>query len=412
MMSWTNVNAAPPTVFRFVFMGAVLYPAVKERSLFPPALVCFWSLAVNGYAYSYMPTMTYLYAFVAIVFCFIQSKKYESAPHVFWEWRFYIIFLIYLVLIDLITNSTVEPLTYAFIILCAFPLYIREINDIVLKRFSIVFMIISIVLSYYSISTQEQFAGAYGDFEGIERSGWTDPNYLAMVLGMGALEGFSNLIYRDKKNIGIVILGAISFLISIPAMLLVASRGAFTCLLGGLFILVFFTKTPKKYKLIYFIIASCFIAYLYSNSYFDLMEARIEEDDGTGSNRTLIWSKKVNYYIHEGNIFNYIFGFGGFGGLTLGTASKHGFHNDFVAFLVCYGFIGFLMFIYFVICPIIKVNKYSEDRYKVYANIFYIILSSCTLEPMLFGIFHHYAFLFYTFLLAMHSKKCELNKCN
>lgn len=412
MMSWTNLDSAPPMMLRLGFLGAVLYPAYKDYSLLPVALVCFWSLAVNGYAYSYMPTMTYLYAYVVVVFYFFQRNKEYRCLLVFWEWRFYMMFLIYIVLIDVITNSTIEPLTYSFVILCMFPLYIRKIDDRIINMFSIVFMVVTIVLSYYSLTTQEQFAGEYGNFEGIERSGWTDPNYLAMVVGMGALEGFYNVLSRQQRGKWYVYLGMIAFLISIPAMLLIASRGAFICLLGGLAILLFFSNTQKRYKLLCVFAAICFIVYLYSNSYFDLMDARMEEDDGTGSNRTLIWTKKILYFAQEGNIFNYFFGLGANEGLTLGTSKRWGFHNDYVSFLVCYGVVGLFMFLYFLLCPVLRANKLSESRFHVYANVLYVALASFTLEPISFGIFYYYAFLFYTLLIAMFSNSVIIKKQN
>lgn len=405
MMSWTNLDAAPPMLLRLTFLGAVLYPGIKDKSLVPIGIICFWSLAVNGYAYSYMPTMTYLYTYVLIGFYLFFNKKNSKVPVVYWEWRFNIIASFYILLIDIITNSAIEPIAYSLIILCVLPLYINKIEDRHLNLFSIVFMVVTIVLSFYSLTTQEQFSGSYGEFEGIERSGWMDPNYLAMVVGMGALEGFYNIISRDKKGAIYIILGVGAFLIAIPAMLLVASRGAFTCLLGGISILIIFSNTHKKYKFLCILIAIGFVIYLYSNSYFDLMEARMEEDDGTGSNRTLIWNNKIMYFLHEGNVFNYLFGFGGFGGLTLGTGQIHGFHNDYIAFLVCYGIVGFLMFFYFLICSILKVNKSAGERFHVYANVFYVALASLTLEPIFFGNFHYYAFLFYTLLIAINSNK-------
>ena len=61
MMSWTDYNSFPSMIFRIVFLLAVIVPGYLDRDCtLPAAITCFWGIAVNGYAYSYMPTQEFL----------------------------------------------------------------------------------------------------------------------------------------------------------------------------------------------------------------------------------------------------------------------------------------------------------------------------------------------------------------
>ena len=71
MMSWTDYNSFPSMIFRIVFLLAVIVPGYLDRDCtLPAAITCFWGIAVNGYAYSYMPTQEFLYVGILMISSF------------------------------------------------------------------------------------------------------------------------------------------------------------------------------------------------------------------------------------------------------------------------------------------------------------------------------------------------------
>jgi len=401
MMTWTSVDTAPPMPVRLVYMALVVLPGLyNNKAWLVAALTCFWSISVNGYAYSYMPTMNYLYALLALVCLFFHKRPqsvFRSSDYIF-----LVGFLLYFTIENFITSVEVYDISYAFFVLCLFPVMMDEVDDDAVVLFETVFMVITIVLSFYSLTTQNLFAGRYGTFDGVERSGWADPNYLAMIVGMGSLVGFSKILKWGENNRLLNIISIAAFLIALPAMLLIASRGAFVCLIGGIAVLIMSSGTKTIYKLLLVAISIGFLIYLYNNSYFDLMEARMEADDGTGSNRSLIWAHKIQYY-GEGNVLNYLFGYGFFDGIRAGSSSAGGFHNDYIAFLVCYGAVGLILFLRWLFLPLARLNKQSSSRFMVYACFVYLAFASLTLEPISGGNFPFLAFWFYMIILSKRS---------
>lgn len=407
MMTWTSVDSAPPMPIRLGYLALVILPGLRNNNaLLIAAITLFWSVSVNGYAYSYMPTMNYLYALVAIV-CLILHKKQQAIFNKN-DYIFLVVFFVYFTFVNFLTSMDVYDISYAFLVLCLFPLLSGDIDKESVDLFTYVFMLITIVLSFYSLTTQTLFAGQYGTFEGIERSGWADPNYLAMIVGMGSLVGFYNMLSWGNLNWIVRILSATAFLIALPAMLLIASRGSFVCLLGGIAVLVFSTRIKTGYKFLAVLASAIFLIYLYQNSYFDLMEARLQADDGTGSNRTLIWEHKLEFFFGEGNIINYLFGFGQYDGIRAGNTNVGGFHNDYVAFLVCYGAIGFIMFMRWLTLPFFRVNRQSPLRFLVYAGVLYLALACMTLEPIDIGMFVYPAFWLFLSMIS----RVSYNECS
>ena len=99
-----------------------------------------------------------------------------------------------------------------------------------------------------------------------------------------------------------------------------------------------------------------------------------------------------------------LFGVGWEKGIEYGAARLKlkvlGFHNDFLAFLVCYGVIGLSLFLALLIQPLRNIKRRSQRWAVVYANVLYLIAGCATLEPFSTGNFTFYAFLMYTMLLA------------
>ena len=234
-----------------------------------------------------------------------------------------------------------------------------------------------------------------------DRIQWVDPNYMGMQVGMGAVVGLINCLKFHKLDLAQKVLSPLSLAISIPAILLTASRGASLCILGAIFIMMLSTKVKIRTKIFVSILFILLIYYLFDNGYFDVLMDRIEDDNGTGSNRGRIWTNKFSDFINMP--IYWLTGCGYSNGLMLGYNKIVGFHNDFLAMLCMYGVIGLGIFIYLLISPVLNVKKTSSTKYEVYTCTFYSILASLTLEPIESGVIAFYIFMVYTALKAKYS---------
>ena len=239
----------------------------------------------------------------------------------------------------------------------------------------------------------------------MERSGWADPNYFGMALGMGTIVGMIKMFSVEWKGLSIVekVVYITAVLSSMPALALNASRGAMLSVIVGFVALLYFSKAKLGYKIMLTFIAGLVVVYLYTNQYFDLLEYRIMNDEGTGSGRTNIWSAKLSAFV-EGNPLKIIFGYGHVGGANIGGVHI-GFHNDYIGFLVDYGIIGLGMLIYMLYYPIKIMPKGSYEKPSVIVLIVYLAMSFVTLEPLLTGIMGYFSFYMYALLLAKSSKQ-------
>ena len=130
---------------------------------------------------------------------------------------------------------------------------------------------------------------------------------------------------------------------------------------------------------------------------------RIQEDDGTGSGRTIIWAKKLEAF-YSGSILEQLFGYGREGGLKLGFSKLTGCHNDYVAILCEYGYIGFATFLSILLYPLMKSLKRCKDNAAVIATSIFMLTCCYTLEPISGGNITYFFFIFYILMLYRNQK--------
>ena len=399
---------APSMVLRLAFMAAAIVPTIMDKKLCYPAIITmFYTITLDGFGYSYMPTTFSLYLTItlAITLLFISRNTITNTiPH------FILLFAVYIFLIDLLfsTNNQqdgaiVQRTFFCFVLLACFFIMSNRSIDSTLSQLPLCFSVTTIVLSIAFLTHREQFVTMEtGD---IERSGWTDPNYFGMVLGMGAVVGMIKMFSRELKKLSVVeqIVYIAAVVLSIPAMTLNASRGAMLSVACSFVVLVFYSKVKWGMKFILTIGTVLVIIYLYKNQYFDLLEYRIMEDEGTGSGRTEIWIAKLSAFT-SGNPLKMIFGYGHIGGSII-SGSHIGFHNDYIGFLVDYGIIGFSLLLYMLLYPIRLIPKGSLEMPSVIVLIVFLATCFLTLEPLLTGIIAYFSFYMYALLLAKNSRR-------
>jgi len=395
-MLWTSMSA-PNIILRIGFVAAVFIPLVRYNLSWLPAVVTlFWCISTNGYSYSYMPTELYIYVLLLLALCIadirIKCKIHFAGEQILW------FFLLYTILIDIVNGLSMTQFNFSLAIILLMTFFISDEDKKIVERFEIVFMVLSLVMSFYSLTTRAQFAISMDD---MERVGWTDPNYLSSMIAMGVLIAFGKILKFSSQTIYIKLLSLICFSSSLIVMLSLASRGAFLALFGGMIVMMLTANTSKTLKTIVPLFLFAFLYYLYTNDYFYILESRIEADDGTGSNRTIIWKSKIDDFMEQ-NPLRWIFGNGQRGAFNMGgTRGVGGFHNDYLAVLCGYGVIGFLFFIFMLCLPL----KLSASKSGILPYMLLLIVPCFTLEPITAGWYAYFAFYLYIILRAKFYKE-------
>ena len=355
-----------------------------------------------------MPYDLYIYLIITFSICFVLKKfrhvKKENLP------LFFPIFLVYIFLIDVTSvigvpgTSWFYDISVSLLMIILFLLLIQDNLELSINLISLSFTVITIYFSILLFSYKEQFTTTY-DASGLERVGWTDPNYLGMIMGMGTVLALCKLFDKEFKNLSLFpkLINISAVALSIPALLMLASRGAMLSVIVALVLIVIFSRVSKSYKILVVLAAAYCIVWLYDNQYFDLLIYRIENDAGGGSNRTDIWAMKLGLFFN-GDFLQMLFGYGYYGGMHI-SGRIVGFHNDYIGFLVEYGIIGCVCFLYMLIFPLIKTPRNSPNFIRILAVVAYIASCSFSLEPYTAGRFPYYVFYLYGLLRYMESRK-------
>ena len=404
LTTWQSQTSAPGIMYRIAFFAAVLIPILGPRKTWFAAIIAlFVAVTEYGFSYSYMPTMYYFYAPVAILYAFLMKPNNKSVN------TGLVVFLIYVLILDLILCFRFENLSYCLLIVICFCCGLNNKNaKEITSNMGLAFAISTLVLSLFFILMRDQFAVAYGDYGStLERSGWTDPNYFGMIIGMGVTTAIIELL---RKNVNfwfkLLYIGIVA--VAIPVLVLNASRGALLAV-GAMGVVAIFSSKQKMYvKAGVVVLIVGFLIYLLNNDYFELLEYRMAQDDGTGTGRVEIWKHKLDVFLSDGNIFYWLVGYGNWGAYNLGYSQVQGFHNDYLAFLVGYGLIGFSIFLYLLANPYLSLkDKRKYGTWTLVATV-YLAFTGLTLEPLDQGRLPFWGFYFYVLALSQDAKNENL----
>lgn len=407
LSSWTDTSSSPNPIYKIAYLVVLLLPAlIKAPDYIPCLIIGFSGVALYGYTSSYMPTYVPVYLGVLLIsyLIFVKNKCFRlKSPN------FVICFAVYAALIDLVNGYYVENITFSLLIISVLAKFLKcEISEKDISRASFGFAFTTFMLSLYFLVFKEQFTqDYYAQGSGLERTGWMDPNYFGMVLGMGTVS--SMVLLSRIKELGFYekLFYFATIALSVPVLVLNASRGAILAVAVSFAFMLLFSKTKLAYKIIVIAITFVFVFYLFNNSFFDLLAYRIVNDSGTGSGRIVIWQKKINAFLYS-NPFSMLFGNGNIGGKELGMGKAVGSHNDYIAILCAYGIVGLLFFLYMLIYPIISIKRDATKKVLVWTVTIYIIMACVTLEPYVAGRLPFFFFYFYAILMTHASNNQRL----
>lgn len=391
---WTY-DYAPNMILRLSYLCALVFPLffLNETYKYAPYVVLtFTAVSAYGFASSFLPTETYYYTIILAIIAIMVSttqKIHCRVPTIL------ILYTIYIAIVDLIFNSKLENISYSSFAII-FALSCIDITDGTFKKsFSQSFAIITIILCFYFFIFGNRFIETGED---LERVLWKDPNYLGAVAGVGVVASYIQIITNNRSKFYLV-----AFILGFVMLALNASRGAALSTISAIIIYTLFSniKFGIKFGVIFF--GCIFFIFLYEFHIFDLLLTRIQEDDGTGNARTIIWAYKFDGY-SAGTFFQKLFGIGYKNGFMLGTQDGYGFHNDYLAHLVDYGIVGIVLFIILLLYPILVCWPNKFYRATVVAYISYLAICCFTIEPMTAGRITYFFLYLFALTLSIYAR--------
>ncbi len=179
-----------------------------------------------------------------------------------------------------------------------------------------------------------------------------------------------------------------------------------------IFFLITRFRTKKRKQKLWILILSIvvifgvykFIDYYYNSS--DLFQKQLEKiQEGNSSSRGILFSSLWNYYIHEANIFQQLFGSGA--NATLQHAVNFA-HNDWLEILVNQGIFGVVVYaVYWIgLFKEWRKRKHIPDAYLA-LGLFVIIYFMKTLFSMSYNDMTYYAMFVFAFYLGSTNSQIQ-----
>lgn len=369
---WTNPSVFPPLPLRLIMNFAVFVPMIFRKDCVVFGIPFFMILRGQlGTDYQYLPDVYSYYIYIPLLILLLLLH-YKSLTSKYVKIYAPLIILIgYMWVIDILgvseCGSYVKNLFVAFL----FSLFISSKED---SRFlSIALVCVCAILSVYYILMYNQFLETWDASEGIERSGWNDPNYFSTLLGAGLLITILFLLGYIKSDflfIRPIYLTALSIIMYL-AIILTASRAGF---ISSSLILLFavIKSRPSFSKIIIITLVSLIcITIMYKNGIFDTLLYRLFEQGNidTGGDRTTLWAKVIEK-IGQQPVLSQFFGGGYWHRAELSGGSE--MHNELLAISADYGFIGLILFLILIVTMIL----HKDETYKVrlLAVIYYMLI--------------------------------------
>lgn len=220
-----------------------------------------------------------------------------------------------------------------------------------------------------------------------------DPNYIAIIAGLGLIITFFMVRNPDKFNLYIghnwfnnrILLFAF-LLIDLFFSVRGLSRGVLLAIIGAFVAYMYYSRVKLKYVVLFAISA---IALYYFADYIPIVGGYIDrfESDNTGGGRYQIWDAIVNVIMRDGYI-TMLFG----EGLnfhwwaydnTVSMGELLSSHNSIITIFTATGIIGVVILCYVFLKAFVYANKYRSivSIYKI-VLLSYILLGCMSIEPL------------------------------
>ena len=400
MAIWDGIGVEVPMIVRLGFLALTFVPLFKWVEMLPAVFVATLTISFNAFTSPLLPTSRYFYVIILLAFTFVSGgKKLVLPPGIF------ILCLLMVALTDLFQQGEFSYVSNKVLMVLLLYIIIKGNKERSREHMSYAFMMIANVLSYWTLLRPEAQMQSVHAIEGFEDvASWTDPNYLGCMIALGGTVAINEMLNNREKRLK-TCLCVVTIVASVFSLAYLASRGAIVALAGGLIVMIVFSnKTKKSYKFLFVILAAAFLTFMYQSSYFDFVIARFQSDTmATGTDRTVIWTAKLNAFFTECRPIDWLIGLSHDRGLELGHFGRaRAFHNDFVAALVEYGIVGLSLFIY----TLYRVVERAPKEYKntVWGLMTAYVAVCMTLEPTFSDMPSSIVFMCFIFYMLLFTK--------
>lgn len=381
LVMYTNTSLNPPDIkLRVAFLVLLILPLFKYAYLTPIVLTLFVSIRQFSVApFSYIPTTPEYYFVIIILISIAHYAKYSSDNNkLSYELYGLLISPFFSNIINI--NLNYEFLMYVLIVI----LVVKFINHpLQIKFLEFCFPFVTLILSIYAIVFADDFIPEYAIYLDVERSYWTDPNYLGAFFSIGIIVSFYNVIDFTSNKL-LLLFYSTTMLLGFIALGIIASRGALiTSLIPMIYILLVKTNSFKRV----FINTVLVLVFVYFGLKYMSLDALIDRfnDDtlATGNDRSFIWSNSFQIFL---NSDFHVLLFGGGTNHALEICGKvmredvYSPHNNYLQVLYDYGIVGLVLFIVFFRNLFLK----NKENVLVVAILFSFVLTCFTLVPLMY----------------------------
>lgn len=401
LTTWTDSENLPPFPFRIAFLLAVLIPLwLKRSALLPEVLFSFIVISASSFAVSYMPVDGGYILVVVLLSVFIIGRVKGKRLKIPLSFK---VLCVLSLIMDIFFSSGISSTWHWLSIIIVGECLLSTNDSIHLRFMALTIAVVSLVLSLEFILMGDRFISSVNTMDGsLDRKGWTDPNYFGALIGMGIWVSLVELMVDRRLNKIIRYMLLCTIIISLYTLFTTASRGAFVALSCASLIILFFAPIKNAYR-VGALLMSCIILFIMYNLHMlDLLLLRFLSDSGDAGGRTEIWIPRMNAFFNECSPLQWFFGLGTDESMKLGTGGYLGFHNDYLAVLVKYGFVGFFCLLVLIVKPLLSCKT---NKGLVFAGIVYLALCMLSIEPFTGGQWG--CLYFYLFILLLSQASYE-----
>lgn len=388
---WISRSSFPPLVLRLGMSLMVFGPLLFKKELIPFAFV--FSITLRQHLsteYSYLPNIYSVNVYLLIL-VLLSVVHYDVWKRFNFKTSgvltFAAIIFIWTVS-DLINKGSIG--NGACFLLIAFFLLPFLADRKAVEYVIGAYIFVSMILAIYYFFMYDSFAVTWNVNEDIERSGWSDPNYFSIHIGIGfmmsmaCLFGIINTVFVKYHRV-LLIAGA--FIIFFAIMMTGSRAGLLSSFVITLLVIVL-SKNKAQYKLVPIIVLPVILFILFKSRYAQLVVYRFFSEDtlSSGGGRLEIWSMALENYIQQ-DIWHLLFGGGWWHRANLTAGSET--HNEWLAQLCDYGLIG--LFLTIALYVKIVFNKaYQGLTSRLFITFVYYLLMMVSLSPSQYPIMPMY----------------------
>lgn len=378
---WTNQSAFPPMPLRLGMTLLVFGPLLLRKELIPLVFIFFITLRMYlSTDYSYLPDIysIRIYLFILIGLSIFHYRVWESfdfrSPGV----MAFMVFIFLWLLVDLL-NGEIGKGTQFFIIAFLLLPFLQERRALEMVVGG--YILVNLLLAIYYYVMYDKFVSTFSAAEGLERSGWADPNYFSIHIGIGFMMCMTCLFGHIKTsylkfNRYLLIAGAFA---TFFAIMMTGSRAGLLSALGITILVVIFSDNKIQYKLLPLLVIPVVLYFVFKSRYAQLILYRLflQGNMDTAGNRTTIWSVVFDNFFNQ-DVGHILLGGGWWHRLQITGGLDT--HNEWIAVLCDYGIVGLTLL--FVIYARIIMNKaYRGVALRLYVPFVYLLLMCVSLSP-------------------------------